>query len=125
ERAQRQRHLRLQRERGVAAREQQLQPLVRDRALIGVALHDASLLEQASLLREPAAAANAIDGAVARGRDQPRSRVGREPRLAPALGGDREGLLRGFLGEIEVAEEANQRGQDPRPLLAEYLLDQR
>jgi hypothetical protein len=25
----------------------------------------------------------------------------------PALGGDHEGLLRGFLGEIEVAEEAD------------------
>jgi hypothetical protein len=25
----------------------------------------------------------------------------------PALRGDREGLLRGFLGEIEVAEEAD------------------
>jgi hypothetical protein len=26
----------------------------------------------------------------------------------PALGGDREGLLSGVLGEIEVAEEADQ-----------------
>ena len=33
----------------------------------------------------------------------------------PALGGDRERLLRGFLGEVEVAEEADQgsRGRGP------------
>jgi len=34
----------------------------------------------------------------------------------PALGGDREGLLRGFLGALEVAEEAVQGGEDPAPL---------
>ena len=41
----------------------------------------------------------------------------------PALGGDRERLLRGLLGEIEVAEEADQGGEDATPLLAEDLLD--
>ena len=34
----------------------------------------------------------------------------------PALRGDREGLLRGFLGEVEVAEEADQGGEDASPL---------
>jgi len=43
----------------------------------------------------------------------------------PALGGRREGLLRGLLGELEVAEEADERGQDAAPLVAEDLLDQR
>ena len=37
----------------------------------------------------------------------------------PALGGDREGLLRGFLGEVEVAEEADQRSEDAAPLVPE------
>lgn len=45
--------------------------------------------------------------------------------VRPALGGDREGVLRGLLGEVEVAEEADQRRQDATPLVAEYLLDQR
>ena len=43
----------------------------------------------------------------------------------PALSGDRKRLLDGFLGEIEVAEEADQRGENAAPLLAEDLLDQR
>ena len=43
----------------------------------------------------------------------------------PALGGDRERLLRGFLGEVEVAEEADQGGEDAAPLLAEGLLEDR
>jgi hypothetical protein len=48
--------------------------------------------------------------------------VGR-PLAGPALGGDRERLLRGFLGEIEVAEEADQRREDAAPLVAESLLE--
>jgi hypothetical protein len=43
----------------------------------------------------------------------------------PALGGDREGLLRGFLGEVEVAEEADQRGEDPAPPLVEGAVEDR
>ena len=43
----------------------------------------------------------------------------------PAFGGDRERLLRGFLGELEVAEEADQRSEDAPPLLAEDLLENR
>jgi hypothetical protein len=43
----------------------------------------------------------------------------------PALGGDREGLLRGFLGEVEVAEEADERSEDAAPMVPERLLDDR
>ena len=43
----------------------------------------------------------------------------------PALGGDREGLLSGFLGEVEVAEEADQRRQDAAPLVAKDALEDR
>jgi hypothetical protein len=62
---------------------------------------------------------------VARGRRQPRARIARQPFAGPALGGRRKRLLRGFLGEIEVAEEADQRREDTTPLLAEDLLDTR
>jgi hypothetical protein len=43
----------------------------------------------------------------------------------PALGGDRKRLLCGFLGEVEVAEEADQGGEDAAPLVAERLLEDR
>jgi hypothetical protein len=51
--------------------------------------------------------------------------VGGRPVAGPALGGDRERLLRGFLGELEVAEEADERRQDAAPLVAEGLLEDR
>jgi hypothetical protein len=51
--------------------------------------------------------------------------VGRHTVARPALGGDREGLLRGFLGEVEVAEEADERSKDAAPLLTERLLEDR
>jgi hypothetical protein len=51
--------------------------------------------------------------------------VGRNALARPALGGDREGVLRGFLGEVEVAEEADERSEDTAPLLAERLLEDR
>jgi hypothetical protein len=43
----------------------------------------------------------------------------------PALGGDRERLLRGFLGELDVAEEAQERGEDAAPLVAEDRVEDR
>jgi hypothetical protein len=51
-------------------------------------------------------AANPVDGAVARGRHQPPARVRWDAVGRPPLGGDRKRLLNGFLGEVEVAEEA-------------------
>ena len=125
ERAQRQRDLRLEPERGVAAGEDQLQPLVRERLLVHLVLHGLGHLEQARLLGERALATQAVDRAVA-GRDrQPRARIGRRAVARPALGGSRERLLRGFLGEIEVAEEADQAREHTAPLVAEDLLEQR
>ena len=82
-------------------------------------------VEQAGLRRERAIAADAVDRAVARGGHEPRARVGGRAVARPALGGDRERLLRGILGELEVAEEADQRGEDAAPLVAEGLLEDR
>ena len=50
-------------------------------------------------------------------------RVGGRAVARPALGRDRERLLGGFLGEVEVAEEADQAGEDAAPLVAEDLLE--
>ena len=74
---------------------------------------------------ECAVTTNPVDCPVARRRRQPRARVGRLAGSRPALGGDRERLLRGFLGEIEVTEEADQVGEDTAPFLPEDLLEQR
>jgi hypothetical protein len=75
--------------------------------------------EQAGLRREGAVASDPVDGPIARRRRQPGARIGRLARARPSLGRDRERLLRGLLGEVEVAEEADQVGQDAAPLLAE------
>jgi hypothetical protein len=48
--------------------------------------------------------------------------VSGDPVARPPVGGDGERLLGGFLGEIEVAEEADQGGQDAAPFLPEDLL---
>jgi hypothetical protein len=45
------------------------------------------------------------------------------PLARPPLGRDRERLLGGLLGEVDVAEEADQGRQDPAPLAPENLLD--
>jgi hypothetical protein len=39
------------------------------------------------------------------------------------VGRDGKRLLRGFLGDVEVAEEADQRSEDVAPVLAEGLLE--
>jgi hypothetical protein len=44
--------------------------------------------------------------------------------VRPALGGGRERLLRGFLGEIDVTQEADEVGEDAPPLIAEDLVEQ-
>ena len=41
----------------------------------------------------------------------------------PSVGGHRERLLRGLLGEVKVAEEADQSGKDAAPFLAEDLVE--
>jgi len=57
------------------------------------------------------------------GGDQPRGWVRGCAVPWPALGRGRERLLRGFLGEVEVAEEANQRSEDASPFVVEDALE--
>jgi hypothetical protein len=78
-----------------------------------------------SLRGQRAIAANAIDRSVSRRRHQPGARVGGGSVARPTFRGDREGLLCGFLGEVEVAEEADQCSEDAAPLVAEGLLEDR
>ena len=45
-------------------------------------------------------------------RDQPGARVPRDAGTGPLLDRGRECVVQRLLGEIEIAEEADQRGQD-------------
>ena len=110
QRAQRQRHLRLGRERRVAAGEDQLQSFVGESSVASIS----------SSRRLAAASSSRVFAASVRSRRMrsiARLRAVVSSQLPgcsghavarPALGGDREGLLGGFLGEVEVAEEADQ-----------------
>ena len=125
QRPQRERHLGIECEGGMAAREDELEPLVRNRGLVHEVLAGFRHLEQTGLGRKRAIAADAVDRAVARGRHQPGPRVGGRPVAWPALRGHRERFLGGLLGEVEVAEKADHAGQDATPLVAEDLLEER
>ena len=107
----------------MAAGEDELEPLVGNRRLVHVVLRGLPHVEQAELRLERAIAADAVDGAVAGRRYEPRARVRGSPFAGPPLGGDRERLLSGLLGEVEVAEEADQAGEDASPLVAEDLVE--
>jgi hypothetical protein len=69
------------------------------------------------LRREHPLAPDAVDGAIPGCRGQPGTRVGRNALARPPLRGDRKRLLRGILGEVEVAEEPDERSEDAAPLV--------
>jgi len=109
----------------MAAGEDELQALVADgRWLFDLVLHGLRRVEQPRLGGERALAPDAVDRAVAGRRDEPGDGVVGRAVARPALGGDGERVLGGLLGEVEVAEEADQGRQDAAPLAPEDLLDQ-
>ena len=61
---------------------------------------------------EARAPADAVDGLEAAGRDEPCARIGRHPVARPLLERRPERVVQRLLGEIEVAEQANQRRED-------------
>jgi len=67
---------------------------------------------------EPGAATQGVDRLEAAGRDQPRPGGGRNPLLRPLLQRGREGLVQRVLREIEVAQQADQGGEDAAGLRA-------
>jgi len=123
ERAQRERDPRLQAERGVAAREHEAEPLVGDRLVVHRLRLDRN--EQLRLPPQRRVAAQPVDRAIPRDRHEPCRRIRRHPVARPALERDRGGVLESVLGEVEVAEDADQGGEDAAVLLAEELLELR
>jgi len=115
--AERQRDLRLGGKRRVAAGEDQLESLVRNHCFLVVG----NLLracEELCLAGERLLAADAVDGAVARGRHDPGAGVRRRPMDRPTLGGDDERILNSVLGAIEIAEDAAENCDAARTLIS-------
>jgi hypothetical protein len=67
--------------------------------------------------------AQAVDRPVARDADDPGARVVRHPVARPALQRSNEGLLDRLLGQVEVAEDADQRRDRPPRLSPEQAVD--
>jgi hypothetical protein len=109
----------------VTAGEDQLEPLVFDHSVIRLVLGHLGHLKRRQLGGERALTADPVDRSVTRGRDEPGAGVLGSSVARPALGRDRERVLGGLLGELEVAEKADQVREDAPPLIPEYLLDQR
>jgi hypothetical protein len=65
-----------------------------------------------------------VDRPVAGGRRQPGAGILGLPVARPPRSRNGKRLLRGFLGEVEVAEEADQVGEDPAPLVTEDPVEQ-
>ena len=128
DRAQRQRDLNLGGEGRMAAGEDQPQHVVVER---GVSLASSrgcrveqQLVRQLCLLAAKRdLPADAVDRLVAADIDQPGPRIGRRIGGRPALQRHRERILQRVLGEIEIADEADQRRQRPARLVAEYFFD--
>jgi hypothetical protein len=117
EEAERQRHLRLECERGVAAEEDQLEPLVGYHAV----LRRRELLEPREQLGLPPLTADAVDGAVPGDSDEPSGGARRRAVTGPALHCGCDGILQGVLGEGGIAEDADERGEHTAVLGAEDL----
>ena len=122
QRAESQRHLRLGRERRMAAREDQAQPLVGNGVCL-LRLRGLEGREQLGLARERPLPPDPVDRPVSCRRQQPCPGVRRGAVAGPALQGRSEGLLHRVLGELHVAERAGEDRERAPPLLAEDGFD--
>ena len=112
---QRERDAGIRRERGMAAREDQAQPIVLDRGRVfGRRMVDARLelrgqRDQRAIESPPSA--QGVDGFEAARGHEPRHRIGRHALRGPLLDGRDERVVQRLLGQVEVPEEANEGGE--------------
>jgi hypothetical protein len=124
-----QRDLRLPRQGRVTAGEHQSQALVRHARCHGLLprlLRGRRRRRRQLELRRPCAlhplAPEPVDRTVARHRHDPRERVVRHAVARPALDRGREGVLDGVLGQVPVADRADERRDRPAEVLAEQAV---
>ncbi len=101
----------------MAAGEDQLEPLVGDGRLL-VLRELRCPCQELRFPRERLLAPDPVDRRVARGRDDPRARVGRSSVAWPPLRRPDERVLHRVLGEVEVTEDAAEDRDGLRALVA-------
>ena len=99
----------------MAAREDQAQPVVLDALFVcprrGVVDSDVGRVADVVEGIETGAPAQAVDGLEASGRHQPRARIGGHAVARPLLQRRPERVVQRFFGDVEVAEQPDQRGE--------------
>ena len=114
-------------QRRVAAREDQPEPVVGDRAHVALVASERLELGEPGLrlglLAERPLASQPVDRPVARRRRDPRAGVVGDPRSGHIRSACDERLLDRVLGQVEVAEDADQGRDRPPLLLAEQAVD--
>jgi hypothetical protein len=114
--AQRERRTGIRREGRVAAGENQLEPVVRQFVVGADHVSGFAAVQRARDLGlqrvESGAAAQCVDGPETPGRDQPRARIRRETLIWPAAQRGVERVLHRILGEIEIAQQSDERRED-------------
>src|SRR5256885_12891002 len=124
--SQRERHLRIGGKSRVAAGEDEREPVVGDRAHAVILLRKvAQACQELGLAGEGLLATDTVDGAIARGRDDPGAGVAGHAFVRPTVDRDRERVLDGVLGKLEVAEDTNEDRDCTAPFLTEDLVDSR
>ena len=121
------RDARLGRQRRMAAGEDQPKPVVGNGAVLDlvllVAVRRHQRLELPHLVLEPMCPPDAVDRLVAGSRRDPGAGVARHTTLGPDLERDEERILHRFLGEVEVADDADERRDRPPRFLPEQAVD--
>ncbi len=114
--AQRERNLCVRSQRGMAAGEDQPEPVVLDALPVGprVRILDGQVGLAAFLIErvESRPPAHRVDGLEPARRHEPGARVARHAVAGPLLERGAKGVVHGLLGGIEIAEQANQRRED-------------
>ena len=110
----------------MAAGEEQPQAVVGDRGHVGLGgcgVGRGQRDELPQLVPVAAVAPQAIDRAVACGGQDPGTGVVGQPVAGPALNGLYEGFLNRVLGQVDIAEDANEGGDRPPRLPPEQAVD--
>ena len=127
QRAKRERDLRLGGQRRVAAGEDQPEAIIGDlgRIVVGLLGGRAQLRRgiRFQLVREPRPAPDAIDALVPGRLDDPGPRRLGNAGGPPLVHRGHKGFLGGLFGQVEIADEANEGGDDPAPIGAVDRVD--